>query len=387
MTMSNLGFGDVDTFSDDDGSSGSETAMCNGGVEIVPQDADVLLGRGTKHQLHPGNMRYNGKASRVVLSVALRRNVVCCVSHDHVALHQTTALLDQNRDRYMATTSTFDKRVIIDEIVDDIVSNHGRFLKGDGNNKQWVAVSEATARLKTAHAIQYRMRRKALNEDKTTLTDVLVSQRTKDTLSSKIVLPTAAQCFSRGLQKATQECSDKCGRCDQLEAYLRCLLSTRKAPSGSSVEPTTSTRLEQNLSVADHDGAAGLESKIGREASWTTLCAPTRPVREVTVQAEEDPVDQLLKMRLNESFISLGPMDWSKSAGLNDSFTAAVEQGTIDLWSSMNLDDKTLQSLTSFSTLSIAPSLPKPNATWERSVSTGKSQTASAARAIVAVPV
>jgi hypothetical protein len=61
MTLSNLCVGDVDTVSDDDGSSGSETPMCDGGVDIVPQDADVLLGRGTKHQLHPGNIRYNGK--------------------------------------------------------------------------------------------------------------------------------------------------------------------------------------------------------------------------------------------------------------------------------------------------------------------------------------
>jgi hypothetical protein len=29
-------------------------------MEIVPNDADVLLGRGIIHQQHPGNMRYNG---------------------------------------------------------------------------------------------------------------------------------------------------------------------------------------------------------------------------------------------------------------------------------------------------------------------------------------
>jgi hypothetical protein len=60
--LSNLGIVEIDTVSDDDGSSGSDTAMYGGEVEIVPQDADVLLGRGTKHQHHPGNMRYNGKA-------------------------------------------------------------------------------------------------------------------------------------------------------------------------------------------------------------------------------------------------------------------------------------------------------------------------------------
>jgi DUF2075 family protein len=30
-------------------------------MEIVLNDADVLLGRGTKHQLHPGNIVYNGR--------------------------------------------------------------------------------------------------------------------------------------------------------------------------------------------------------------------------------------------------------------------------------------------------------------------------------------
>jgi hypothetical protein len=60
--LSNLGIVEIDTVSDDDGSSGSDTAMYGGEVEIVPEDADVLLGRGTKHQHHPGNMRYNGKA-------------------------------------------------------------------------------------------------------------------------------------------------------------------------------------------------------------------------------------------------------------------------------------------------------------------------------------
>jgi hypothetical protein len=86
MTLSNLCFGDIDTFSDDEGSSGSETAMGDGGVEIVPQDADVLLGRGTKHQFHPGNMRYSGKA-HVILSVALQWQCsILCLTRDHCCL-------------------------------------------------------------------------------------------------------------------------------------------------------------------------------------------------------------------------------------------------------------------------------------------------------------
>jgi hypothetical protein len=230
MTLSNLCIGEIDIVSDDDGSSGSDTAMYGDDVEIVPQDADVLLGRGTKHQLHPGNLRYNGK---VILKCDAAKRGILCLTHNHRCL---AALLDLNRDRYIRTTSTFDKRVIIDEIVGDIVSNHGRFLKRVGNNKQWVAVSEATTRLKTAHAIQYRMRKKALTEVKPPLTDVLVSQRT-----SKIGLPKAAQCFARGLSKqtTTMECSDKADHHHGVFRQVRPLRPVGSVPSEPFVRSRT----------------------------------------------------------------------------------------------------------------------------------------------------
>jgi hypothetical protein len=40
------------------------TGLCHGdklAMEIAPNVSDVLLGRGTKHQLHPGNILYNGR--------------------------------------------------------------------------------------------------------------------------------------------------------------------------------------------------------------------------------------------------------------------------------------------------------------------------------------
>jgi hypothetical protein len=110
------------------------------------------------------------------------------------------------------------------------------------------------------------------------------------------------------------------------------------------------------------------------------LTALAKPVKKVTIQAEEDLVDQLLELTCNESIISLGPLDLSKSTGLNDLHSEGTPHvTTIDpdwLWLSMNFDDQALELSASFSTLSIAPSLPKPSAALERSTSKDNSQPA-----------
>jgi hypothetical protein len=109
-----------------------------------------------------------------------------------------------------------------------------------------------------------------------------------------------------------------------------------------------------------------MESKAGRDTDWMALPAPAKPVKKVTIQTEEDPVDQVTEFRRNESIISLEPMDLSKSAGLNDLFNEAVSQGsTMDPdwpWLSMIFDDEALELSASFSSHCIAPSPPKPSA-------------------------
>jgi hypothetical protein len=299
----------------------------------------------------------------------------------------TTALLNLNRDRYIGTTCAFDKRAILDGIVDHIISNNGRFLKrvGNKNNTElWVVVSSANARLKTAHAIQYRMRKKALQSSddvRATSGDSTAYQRAKDTSSSKVLSPKAANC-----KKTTTECSGMCDRCDRLEAFLRWIVSTQKLPSSPGDIALTKTQLEKGALV---DGKTCMESKADHDTDWMALPAPTKSVKEITIQAEDDPVDQLLKMRRNESIISLGPMDLSKSARLNDLFNQPVLQGTaIDPdWPllSMSFDDQALQLSASLSSLSIASSLPKPSTALERSTSKGDSQPPG--HVIVAAPV
>jgi hypothetical protein len=59
--------------SDEGGSSISVKTMV--AKEIVPNNDDVLLGRGTKHHLHPGNQRYNGKAANILPGISSRQDL------------------------------------------------------------------------------------------------------------------------------------------------------------------------------------------------------------------------------------------------------------------------------------------------------------------------
>jgi hypothetical protein len=247
-------------------------------------------------------------------------------------------------------------------------------------------VSAANARLKTAHAIQYRVRKKAQqsNDDvRATSTALEAYQRTKDTLSSKNLSAKAG--VARGGKQTTTECSGVCDRCERLEAFLRWIVSTQKLPSSSSVTALTQSRLEKGGNVGYN---TLMECKVG-SADWTALPAPAKSMREITIQAGEEPVDQLLKMRRNEPIISLVPMDLPKSTRLNDLFNEPVPQDTnIDPdWPmlSMNFDDQALQLSASFSSFSIASSLSKPSAALERSTIKGDSQPLG--HAIVAAPV
>jgi hypothetical protein len=67
-------------------------------------------------------------------------------------------LLDRSRDRYSDTFDSSQKKAILHEIVSTVLEK-GRFLKrGDAN--RWTTVTAEKALQKTAHAIQYRMRKK-----------------------------------------------------------------------------------------------------------------------------------------------------------------------------------------------------------------------------------
>jgi hypothetical protein len=63
-----------------------------------------------------------------------------------------------NRERYFSVQSHHEKKAISSEIVKSVFK-HGRFLKRDRASRNWIPVSTEVARIKVAHALQYRRRR------------------------------------------------------------------------------------------------------------------------------------------------------------------------------------------------------------------------------------
>jgi aryl-phospho-beta-D-glucosidase BglC (GH1 family) len=229
-------------------------------------------------------------------------------------------LLEINSDRYIGTKCTADKRAIIDEIVDYIVSKHGRFLKqvngnGGSRSEHWVIISTASARLKTAQAIQYRMRKKATQSKKNSSLDMtMTSADALETQRSKAAWSSSSSSTSGGSGQ-TRESSDKCTRCDRLEAHIRWILSTLQQYPWSTME--------------------------------TKGACPGIVTPPMTVKA-----------LLHDSLTSLDPLELSMA----DSLGKVAVESTIDpewLLSSLSLhvDDKTdewLDSTSSFSSLSIS---------------------------------
>jgi hypothetical protein len=217
------------------------------------------------------------------------------------------ALLVKNRDRYIGTKCIYEKRTIVDEIVDYVDSKRGRFLKlvnrndGSCNNKQWNVISIDSARLKTAHAIQYRLRKKAKQSQTSRLRDmwtksakVLESQCSEDTLS----------CTLGGIKQITSGCTDKCSRCERLEANLRWILSTQGQPISSGDD--------QSIGCTAHCETT-MESK-GDRVGYVTPEAPR------AVKVWSDPLASLEPLEL-----SVGP-----PFGLNDSRATALADNAID---------------------------------------------------------
>jgi hypothetical protein len=232
-------------------------------------------------------------------------------------------LLEINRDRYIGTKCAADKRAIIDEIVDYIVSKHGRFLKqvngkGGSRSEQWVIISSASARLKTAQAIQYRLRKKASQSKKNSSLDMtMTSADALETQCSKAASSSSSSSSAlSGGSGQTSESSDKCTRCDRLEAHIRSILSTLQQSPWSIV------------------GTKGARPGIVTPPMTVKLC------------------------RRSDSLASLDPLELSMA----DSLDKVVVENTIDpewLLSSLSLHldgntDNWLDSAASFSSLSIS---------------------------------
>ena len=92
-----------------------------------PQDFDVLLGRGRRNALHPGNRRFQ-------------------------------AIIDVHQARFYSAASRHEKIQITQEIV-NFIAQRGRFLKFDEERSGWAEVDGEVARSKVGHACRYRQRR------------------------------------------------------------------------------------------------------------------------------------------------------------------------------------------------------------------------------------
>jgi hypothetical protein len=268
--------------------------------------------------------------------------VCCCKSCRSLTLSLAVllnvALLEINRDRYIGTTCMYEKRAIVDEIVEHIVSLHGRFLKRvnnvDGSSKQWISISNDSARLKTAHAIQYRMRKKAKQSQTNTSQDMR-------TISTDDLEPISSNDTSLSTsgenEQTTMQCSDKCGRCERLEAHIRWILSEQGQPLWSGDEQPIGYISNHETTMESNGDRAG-------------LVTPEAPPRAVKVRSD--------------SLVSLEPLALSAAppSHLNDLMATAVVENVIDPdWLvsnlSLNRDGKTdtwMDSIASFSSLSIS---------------------------------
>jgi hypothetical protein len=322
--------------------------------EIVPSDDDVLLGRGTKHHLHPGNQRYNG--TNVTVWDLTRIPCRYLFSLTPVFRLLPLAFLELNSDRYMDATNPVDKKAIIIEIVNHIVLKNGRFLKRvvcKDKTKQWIALSTVKAHLKTAHAIQYRMRKKSSQNVRIKMTTnaLLKQQLTHGTAALlQPLAPRIKLCSYGGCQRLATEHSALCYYCHCSYCFSSFPLAQPLSQCTPSVAAAThvSSRLEndcpkdETVNVAHHVShwtsgftpilscsaaddnrskdectkAVGILLQSGRQLETDCVHECTETVsRESSLDAlllpeeEDDPVDRIVSLfwraQRTNSFVSL----------------------------------------------------------------------------------
>jgi hypothetical protein len=125
-----------------------------------PDDNDVVLGRGKRYQYHPGNLVFQGtyRWRHWAASFSRQRNALI-LSHTLVLCRKSlTELVYHHRQRYFAASDPFERRAILEEIVDVILRQPGRFVKQDKKSGEWQSISRSDAVTKTARAMQYQAR-------------------------------------------------------------------------------------------------------------------------------------------------------------------------------------------------------------------------------------
>jgi hypothetical protein len=94
-----------------------------------------------------------------VCVVGVQRERKAWVSLTHAGASQkSTELVLQRRQRYFAASDPVERRAILEEIIDVIVNQPGRFVKQDKQSGEWQSISRTDAATKTARAMQYQAR-------------------------------------------------------------------------------------------------------------------------------------------------------------------------------------------------------------------------------------
>jgi hypothetical protein len=302
----------------------------------------------------------NGTTVRLKTADCLLIRHCALFSHTLCFSQCTTAFLELNRDRYIDATSPADKKAIIHEIVDHIVTKNGRFLKrvkNKNNTKQWIVLSAAKVHLKTAHAIQYRMRKKARQICKTRqavlATAGMVECNLVDDDSAPFLFlsPKPRQCSTRDCQQTALECSTLCQYCHRLEGYLQWYHAAKQQllllPNNTVVPPGLrrldgDSDQDQNVSNSTGDSTGG-EAQM---PAADTHCCVVAGSPETSLVAILDK-DSLLTLGRNDSLVSLGRSDLSwVPPCFDDSASVATtisdlmdnEMGPDGLWSCLSLD-------------------------------------------------
>jgi hypothetical protein len=233
--------------------------------------------------------------------------------------------------------------------VSGILSHNGRFLKDNNSKaKQWVVISAAKAHLKTAHAIQYRMRKMAMQSYgtrgvPTASSDRLEHQLTEEKLSSAFRSP-STECASLSDCAQANKCCDKCNNCQNLESRIEWILLAQNKCSNISLldHHKNDWGNSPNASNSDHL-QANMESKPDRDGRRAVATLMPSNTSTDAIFVDDDPVDMLL-LQHRESIASLEPLYLSMFPSCPDDSVAAMaslmESANIDpawLWSSLDV--------------------------------------------------
>jgi hypothetical protein len=256
----------------------------------------------------------------------------------------------------MDTTNPAEKKTIIHEIVNHIVLKNGRFLKrikNKDNTKQWVVLSTTKVHLKTAHAIQYRLRKKAIQNGMAQKLKMRTRDNIKDTVPMQFLSPRPRLCSSGDCQNTALECSNMCQYCHSLQAYCQWYLLAQQQQQllWPNIVPQLLCRRDGdsgkdlNVSSSSTGHQTGLE--LQKDYATGSGGGHVSPEPSMDMPLEEDPLDKILSMRRNDSLISLALSDLSVvSSCLDDSASIATTildfTDEVDdpdwLWSPLPLD-------------------------------------------------